>query len=116
MTVDEAVATGRVVPMARAFLHAATTTVGGFLAAALVLWGYVASAILFSAAVLELFRPRNVVLTFHYLVPVITFDYPAIPTAVDQGGLLGDSVRAGLRPRHPRRDAPRLPKLADVVD
>jgi hypothetical protein len=86
MTVDEAVATGRVIPMARAFLHVATTTVGGFLAAAVVLWGYVASIILFSAAVLELFRPRNVVLTFKYLVPVIKFDYPEIPTWPDQGG------------------------------
>ena len=116
MTVDEAVATGRVIPMARAFLHVATTTVGGFLAAVIVLWGYAASVILFSAAVLEFFRPRNVVLTFHYLVPVIRFSYPEIPAAVDQGGVLGDSVRAGLRPRHPRRDTPRLPKLADVVD
>ena len=53
MTVDEAVATGRVIPMARAFLHVATTTVGGFLAAVIVLWGYAASAILFSAAILE---------------------------------------------------------------
>ena len=86
MTVDEAVATGRVIPMARAFLHVATTTVGGFLAAVIVLWGYAASAILFSAAILEFFRPRNVVLTFQYIVPVIRFGYPEIPTGIDQGG------------------------------
>ena len=86
MTVDEAVATGRVIPMARAFLHVATTTIGGFLAAVMVLWGYAASVILFSAAVLEFFRPRNVVLTFQYLVPVIRFSYPEIPSGVDQGG------------------------------
>jgi len=86
MTVDEAVATGRVTPMARAFLHVATTTLGGFLAAVIVLWGYVAAAILFSAAVAEPFLPRNVLFTFDYVVPLVKFGYPEVPSGVDQGG------------------------------
>ena len=116
MTVDEAVATGRVTPMARAFLHVATTTLGGFLAAVMVLWGYLAAAILFFTAVIDPFLPRNVVFTFQYIVPIIRFSYPEIPTRSGPGGLLGDPVRPGLRLRHPGRDASRSARLADVVD
>jgi hypothetical protein len=86
MTVDEAVATGRVTPMARAFLHVATTTLGGFLAAVMVLWGYLAAGILFFTAVIDPFLPRNVVFTFQYIIPIIRFSYPEIPPGVDQGG------------------------------
>jgi len=86
MTVDEAVATGRVTPMARAFLHVATTTIGGFLAAVMVLWGYLAAGILLFTAAIDPFLPNNVVFTFKYIVPIIRFSYPEIPPEVDQGG------------------------------
>lgn len=86
MTVDEAIATGRVTPMARAFWHVATTTLGGFLAAVMVLWGYMAGGILMAAAVIEPFHPEHVVFTFTYIIPVIRFSYPSIPSGVDHGG------------------------------
>ena len=86
MTVDEAIATGRVTPMARAFWHVATTTLGGFLAAAMVLWGYMAGAILMASAVIEPFRPEHIVFTFRYIIPVIRYSYPDIPREADHGG------------------------------
>jgi uncharacterized membrane protein len=86
MTVDEAVATGRVTSMARAFWHVATTTLGGFLAAAIVLWGYLAGAILIVTAAIKPFLPQHVVFTFKYVVPIIRVSYPDVPGGVDQGG------------------------------
>ena len=86
MTVDEAVATGRVTPMARAFLHVATTTLGGFLAAVMVLWGMWQPPSCFCTAVMDLFLPRNVVFTFQYIMPIIRFSYPEIPSGGGPGG------------------------------
>jgi len=86
ITVDEAVATGRVTPMVRAFWHVATTTLGGFLAAAMVLRGYLAGAVFLLTAAIKPFHPQNVVFTFKYVVPIISFSYPSVPSGADQGG------------------------------
>lgn len=84
MTVDEAVATGRVVPLARALWHMATTTAGGFFAMVLVMWGYLSGAMFLVMAALEPFFPEHIV--FRVWPPIVRFSYPAPPTGPDPGG------------------------------
>jgi uncharacterized membrane protein len=60
MTLDEAVTTGRFVPMMRAIWHMATTSVVGFLWGSLALCGYVAGAAFLVLAVLKPIFPNNV--------------------------------------------------------
>ena len=59
-TIDEAVATGRVVPMARAMWHLAASTMIGFGAWLGVFMGYVGGLALVSLAVLKPIFPNNV--------------------------------------------------------
>lgn len=59
-TIDEAVATGRFVPMARAILHLATTTVLGFAAAFGLVAGYLLSVAFLLIALLKPIFPNNV--------------------------------------------------------
>lgn len=89
MTVDEAVATGRVTSMTRALWHLATTTAGGFLAAVMVLWGYVAGFVMIATALIEPFLPRHVIFgTRLGVVPVFEFSYPTPPAGPDPFGIL----------------------------
>jgi hypothetical protein len=58
--IDEAVMTGRLVPIARAMLHLAMTTVGGFLAALGLFFGYVIGLTFLALALLKPIFPDNV--------------------------------------------------------
>jgi amino acid transporter len=58
-TLDEAVTTGRLLPIVRAVVHLATTTVGGFFAAILITVGYVAAAGGAIIAVAKIVFPEN---------------------------------------------------------
>jgi uncharacterized membrane protein len=60
MTLDEAVTTGRFVPVMRAVWHAATTSVVGFLWAWFVLTGWVLGLAFFLVAVIKIVFPNNV--------------------------------------------------------
>jgi uncharacterized membrane protein len=59
-TLDEAVATGRFVPMVRAIWHLAVSTVGGFFAALGLFVGYVFGATFLALALLKPIFPDNV--------------------------------------------------------
>jgi uncharacterized membrane protein len=59
-TLDEAVITGRFLPMLRAIFNLAATTVGGFLAALVLFVGYVAGASFLAIAVLKPIFPNHV--------------------------------------------------------
>jgi uncharacterized membrane protein len=59
-TLDEAVITGRFLPMLRAIFNLAATTVGGFFAALLLLVGYMAGASFLLVAALKPIFPNNV--------------------------------------------------------
>jgi hypothetical protein len=59
-TIDEAVLTGRLVPVLRAVWQLAATTVGGFFAALLVVVGYVSGAAFLVIAALKPIFPDNV--------------------------------------------------------
>lgn len=60
MTVDEALTTGRMVAIARALWHLATTTAGGFFAALGLFVGYVTGAAFVITAALKPIFPANV--------------------------------------------------------
>jgi len=59
-TLDEALVTGRVVPVLRATWHAAVTSIAGFFAALGLLVGYVAGLAFIAIAVLKPIFPHNV--------------------------------------------------------
>lgn len=59
-TLDEAVVTGRFVPMVRAIVHLAATTIGGFFAALLLFVGYMTGASFLFIAVMKPLFPNNV--------------------------------------------------------
>lgn len=59
-TIDEAVTTGRTVPIARAIWHLATTTVVGFLAAFGLFFGYLLGVVFLLLALLKPIFPHNV--------------------------------------------------------
>jgi uncharacterized membrane protein len=69
-TIDEAVTTGRFVPIVRAIWHLAATTVLGFFTGLLLLVGYVTSLGFFAIAVLKPIFPQNVGFQFIHGVPV----------------------------------------------
>lgn len=60
LTVEEALTTGRAVPMVRALWHMATTTAGGFAAALLLFVGYTCGIAFLLLAVLKPIFPDNV--------------------------------------------------------
>ena len=64
-TIDEAVTTGRLVPMLRAVSHLALTTVAGFFAALGLITGYLASISFIVIALLKPVFPNNVGIWVH---------------------------------------------------
>lgn len=60
MAVEEAVTTGRLLPIARAVWHLATTTIGGFFAAFALFVGYATGASFLILALLKPIFPQNV--------------------------------------------------------
>src|SRR5204863_6515448 len=69
-TIDEAVTTGRLVPILRAIGQIAATTVTGFLAALAVFAGYLTSFAFFAIAGLKPIFPQNVGIQFVHGIPV----------------------------------------------
>jgi amino acid transporter len=59
-TLDEAITTGRLIPMFHAMWHLAVTTIGGFFAALAVLVGYLFGLAFLSVAVMKPLFPQNV--------------------------------------------------------
>jgi uncharacterized membrane protein len=69
-TIDEAVTTGRFVPMVRAFGHLALTTFAGFWAAFGLLVGYLVSGAFVALAVLKPIFPNNVGVSYKHGWPI----------------------------------------------
>jgi uncharacterized membrane protein len=69
-TIDEAVTTGRFVPILRAIWHLAASTVSGFFTGLLFLVGYVTSMGFFALAILKPIFPQNVGIQFVHGIPV----------------------------------------------
>ena len=86
-TMDEAVTTGRVVPMMRAVWHLAVTTVTGFFAALGLLVGYLTGMAFLIIAVLKPIFPNNVGIWFAGGIPTsLGAQYPVPPDAELRGG------------------------------
>jgi uncharacterized membrane protein len=86
-TMDEAVTTGRVVPMMRAVWHLAVTTVTGFFAALALLVGYLTGMAFLIVAALKPIFPNNVGIWFVGGTPTsIGARYPVPPGAELRGG------------------------------
>jgi uncharacterized membrane protein len=69
-TIDEAVTTGRFVPILRAIWHLAASTVTGFFTGLLFFVGYVTSMGFFALAILKPIFPQNVGIQFVHGIPV----------------------------------------------
>lgn len=69
-TIDEAVTTGRFVPIVRAVWHLAATTVLGFFTGLLLFVGYVTSFGFFAIAILKPIFPQNVGFQFIHGIPI----------------------------------------------
>ena len=86
-TIDEAVATGRIVPIVRAVGHLASTTVLGFFAALGLLVGYLAAFALLAIAVLKPIFPNNVGVQYARGFPVgVGAHFPLEPGMELHGG------------------------------
>jgi len=86
-TIDEAVTTGRFVPILRAIWQLAATTVTGFFTGLLLFVGYVTSIAFFALAILKPIFPQNVGVQFVHGVPVgLGAQFPMSPTADLRGG------------------------------
>ena len=130
MTLDEAVTTGRFVPMARALWNAATTSVVGFTWATFVFIGWTTGLSFLAVAVIKVIFPNNVGVFTHngafvgagaeFGMPAGTeahpFGYWVIPVALGLGLLiLVGTQRASRRiltwmrsRRQPARVAPKI--------
>ena len=87
LTLDEAVATGRLVPVMRGLLHAATTTAAGFCCVLGLMVGYAVGIGLLLVALLKPVFPDNVgVITVNGIPHAIGAQFPLPPGAVVQGG------------------------------
>lgn len=85
--IDEAVTTGRFVPMLRAIWHMAVSTVTGFFAAMFAFVGYLAGAISIIIAFLKPFFPNNVGFQFVHGIPVgFAAQFPVPPGTDLRGG------------------------------
>jgi len=85
--IDEAVTTGRFVPMLRAIWHMAVSTVTGFFAAMFAFVGYLAGAISIIIAFLKPFFPNNVGFQFVHRIPVgFAAQFPVPPGTDLRGG------------------------------
>ena len=88
-TIDEAVTTGRFVPVVRAMGHLAATTAGGFLAALGLLLGYITSFAFVAIAALKPIFPDNIGVQFIHGVPVgLGMHIPLEPGVDLRGGYL----------------------------
>jgi len=77
-TIDEAVTTGRFVPMLRAIWQLAATTIGGFFVAIGLFIGYVTSFAFFAIALLKPIFPNNVGVQFVNGYPIaLSAHFPA---------------------------------------
>ena len=86
-TIDEAVATGRFVPMVRAVWHLAVTTVAGFFVALGVIIGYALGAASMLVAILKPFFPRNAGIQFVHGIPIgPAAQFPVRPETDLRGG------------------------------
>jgi uncharacterized membrane protein len=86
--VDEAVATGRVVPIIRAIWHVASTTIVGFFVALGLLAGYSVGVGSIAVAAIKPFFPQNAGIQFVHGVPVgFAAQFPVQPGADLRGGL-----------------------------
>ena len=86
-TIDEAVTTGRFVPIVRAIWHLAATTVLGFFTGLLLFVGYVTSFAFFALAVLKPIFPQNVGFQFVHGIPVgLSAHFPLSPGTDLRGG------------------------------
>ena len=86
-TIDEAVTTGRFVPMARAVGHLALTTITGFFAALGLLIGYLLAFAFVAVAVLKPIFPANVGIQYVHGFPIgVGAQFPLEPGTVLGGG------------------------------
>jgi len=86
-TIDEAVTTGRFVPMARAVGHLALTTIAGFFAALGLLVGYLVAFAFVAVAVLKPIFPANVGIQYVHGFPIgVGAQFPVAPGTVLGGG------------------------------
>jgi uncharacterized membrane protein len=86
-TIDEAVATGRFVPMIRAIWHLAVSTVAGFFAAIGLMFGYLVGVGSIAVAVIKPFFPENAGIQFVHGVPVgFAAQFPVKPGIDLRGG------------------------------
>jgi hypothetical protein len=86
-TIDEAVATGRFVPMLRAVGHLALTTLTGFWAALGLLVGYMVSFAFVALAVLKPIFPDNVGVVYKHGFPIgFGAQFPVQPGAMEEAG------------------------------
>ncbi|MCU1384817.1 MAG: rane protein [Acidobacteria bacterium] len=86
-TIDEAVATGRFVPMLRAVGHLAITTMTGFFAALGLLTGYLTSFAFFTLAVLKPIFPHNVGVVYRHAWPIgFGAQFPVQPGTMVEAG------------------------------
>jgi len=86
-TLEEAVATGRVVPMMRAIWHLAVSTVVGFFAAIGLMVGYLVGIGSLLVACIKPFFPENAGIQFVHGIPVgFAAQFPVAPTTDLRGG------------------------------
>ena len=86
-TIDEAVATGRFVPIVRAVGHLAEKTVTGFVTAFVLFIGYAASFAFFAIAALKPVFPDNVGIQYRLGLPVgLGAHFPVSPGTDLRGG------------------------------
>jgi len=86
-TIDEAVTTGRFVPMVRAVWQLALSTLVGFFTAVLLCIGYVTGLAFFAIAVLKPIFPRNVGIQFVNGIPIgLGAHFPLEPGVDLRGG------------------------------
>jgi uncharacterized membrane protein len=98
-TIDEAVATGRLVPMARAVSQVASTTITGFFAALGLLIGYLTAFAFLALAVLKPIFPENVGVQYLRGIPVgFGAHFPLEPGVELHGGyaLIPVALACGL--------------------
>lgn len=90
-TIDEAVATGRVVPMLRAVVHLAATTITGFCTALALFTGYLSSVAFIVLALLKPIFPNNIGIWVHDNTPGersfnLGANFPGLPHQHVTGG------------------------------
>jgi len=86
-TIEEAVATGRFVPVARAIWHLAVSTVVGFFTALALLIGYFIGIASVAVGVIKPFFPENAGIQFAHGIPIgFAAQFPVQPTTDLRGG------------------------------